>query len=88
MASQKVVSSWVFGAVIAFIGLVIRLGGHWLARVSVGSGAYTTDPHDVQNYEGIGTIILIFGLVLFAIAFARWLWLESESESGRKPGGI
>jgi len=64
--AQKVVSNWIFGAVIAVIGLAIRLGGHWLARTSVGPDAWTTDPNNVQNYEGVGTIIFIFGLLLFA----------------------
>ena len=76
MATDKEKTAWGVASVFAITGLVLQLAADWLARKSIGPGAWTTDPDDVQNYQRIGAAIMVFGLVLLTVTFCRWLWRD------------
>jgi len=76
----------IIGTVIAFCGLFLRFEAHNLATTwqMLGSNAWggETDMGRLGLYQGVGFILLVFGLVLDVLAIQRWL---NESMGSPEP---
>ncbi len=68
------------GAVITLGGLALRLAAHSLATsweiLGPNAWAGTTDAGTESMYQTIGATVFVFGLVLLALVFYRWLLTE------------
>ena len=81
----KVKLGFFLGIVVALFGSFLRLGARWLAWPIVYSYTGPRENSEWASMErafsDVSLILMVFGLTLVVIAFRKWLWDETSTNS-------
>jgi hypothetical protein len=83
--NPKVKQGFFWGVIVAFLGLLLRLGAQglaWPSQYSYGGPRENTEWAIMERaYSDVSLILMIFGLTLVVITFSKWLRDETSSNS-------